>query len=288
MDDIALIGIGYWGSKLRGYIKEHFNLKYVADSNFDKNIIWGDDDVGSVIIATPIDTHYAIAKEALEHYKNVFVEKPITMTYGEAIELKEIACKKDRHIAVEYTQTFSKSIKMACKRANQIGKLRYIEMSVKHLGRFLNYNVYWLLASHQLSILDLFINLNELKFSKEDHIFNGPICTSGTINFWNNDIHGKIDVSLNFPSKEIQTIIYGDNGTIIYSPLTDNSLTVCRYNKRYAKLSPELIDDIDIHCLDEKNNLKYAIEYFKDVLDNKANSNVDSAIKITKILEGLQ
>jgi predicted dehydrogenase len=62
MKSVALIGNGYWGDKIRGYIPEYFNLKYIADSKFNLKDIWEDEEISGVIIATPIDTHYEIAK----------------------------------------------------------------------------------------------------------------------------------------------------------------------------------------------------------------------------------
>ena len=41
-------------------------------------------------------------------------------------------------------------------------------MNVKHLGRFGGGNVYWLLGSHMLSILDMIIPLDKLTFRKAD------------------------------------------------------------------------------------------------------------------------
>ena len=81
MINIALIGYGYWGSKLYHYLKENqnFNLKYVyalskkdcPEFIKDINLIWKDKSVKAVVIATPIETHYALVKEALLHHKNV-------------------------------------------------------------------------------------------------------------------------------------------------------------------------------------------------------------------------
>ena len=284
-NQIALIGKGYWGSKLERYIPEYFDLKYIIGKDFDKQKIWDNSEIDSVLIATPIETHYDLVKEALEHDKHVFVEKPITLKYNEGIELKDLAREKGKILAVEYTQTFSKSIKHACKIIKEIGELQYIELSVKHLGRFMNYNVYWLLASHQLSILDMFVDLNHLTFTVEDYMFYKGLCTMGSIIFENRYLKGVIDVSLNSPIKEMQATFYGTTGTIIYNPFDRHSLRLCLYDKKFAALSDELIKEERTYSFDEMNNLRYSIRYFNNVIAKKEVSNIESALKITRILE---
>ncbi|GAH64677.1 unnamed protein product [marine sediment metagenome] len=89
MIKVALIGYGYWGKKLYYYIKNnsHFNLKYVyaltkkncKEFTGDINKIWNDERVKAVVIATPIDTHYCMVKEALLNGKNVLSEKPLAL-----------------------------------------------------------------------------------------------------------------------------------------------------------------------------------------------------------------
>ena len=281
MKKIALIGNGYWGRKIKNYIPEFFGLKYVADSSFKLEKIWEDEEVSSVIIATPIETHYSIAKDALLTRKNVFLEKPITTTLKEATALRDLAKLKDVKIAVNYVQTFSKSIDKIQRLIKMIGEIEFIEMSTKHLGRFMDFDVYWLLASHHLSILDMFIDLDTLKFTFQDHIMNEGLCTSGSILF----DKGRIDTSLNFPGKELLINFYGKNGTIKYNPLSAKTIKVALYKKLYKELPPKLTTKSFNSSFDERNNLQRSIEYFKIVLEGKELSNLTSAIKITKILE---
>ena len=49
----------------------------------------------AVVIATPVPTHYALAKEALEAGKHVFVEKPPAMRGAEMEELVELAEERE-------------------------------------------------------------------------------------------------------------------------------------------------------------------------------------------------
>lgn len=52
-----------------------------------------DKSLGLFVVATPNDTHYALAKEILSAGRNVVVDKPMTMTSAEAAELMGLAKK---------------------------------------------------------------------------------------------------------------------------------------------------------------------------------------------------
>jgi len=57
------------------------------------------DDIDLVIICTPNDQHYAMSKQAILKGKNVIVEKPMTITYTEAIDL----CKKAKEHKIMFS-----------------------------------------------------------------------------------------------------------------------------------------------------------------------------------------
>ena len=56
-----------------------------------------DDDLEAVVVATPVPSHHALAKRALEAGKHVFVEKPLAWTTAEARELEMLAAERSLH-----------------------------------------------------------------------------------------------------------------------------------------------------------------------------------------------
>lgn len=285
-DKTAIIGNGYWSKKIQQYIYNQFDVKYIADSKFDLNQIWEDKEIKSVFIISPIDSHYSITLQAIQHEKHVLVEKPIALTFNDAHDLKIKAEKKEIQLAVDYTMQFSQSIKKAVELKDSIGEIEYIEMSTKHLGRFMDFDVYWLLASHHLSILDMFFPLDSFNYSKENLLFHNDLCTTGILHFWNDKgLQGRIDISTNFPGKEMMFTIYGEEGTIQYNALSENPLVVTWYEKNYKELPDKLITKQEKFNFNEKHNLKNMVEYFYNVIHYKEKSNIQTAIEITKILE---
>ena len=91
---VAVIGSGYWGKNLVRNYHELGVLKLVCDKNEAVLKSFSDQykgidtcnaisevllrqDIDAVIIATPAETHYRIAREALLAGKHVYVEKPL-------------------------------------------------------------------------------------------------------------------------------------------------------------------------------------------------------------------
>ena len=144
----ALIGHGYWGEKLYGYLRKNkfFDLKYICDSKTNLDEILPK--VKAVVVATPISTHYQVVKKALEHNCHVFCEKPLTKKTKECLELKELAEKKNKVLCVDFTWTFSPTIR----RLEHI-LINELKITLKRVRRDgVKENVEWILFPHVLSI----------------------------------------------------------------------------------------------------------------------------------------
>jgi len=280
----ALIGVGYWGSILKRYLEESsfFDLVSVCDSKSDLNLVWSDRTIEAVVVATPIETHYEIVKAALLGGKHVLSEKPLALTVKECLELWEIAEKNNLVLETDYVFTYSKSLQHAQKivGSGELGKVLSLELSTKHLGRFGKYDVYSLLASHMLSVLDMFSSIGTLDFCFVDLIKD----ESGLI-FFDGKIKGSIVVSLNYAWKEAKVIIYCEKGTIKYSANTSPSLSIVSYDKPVwvasAKI-PKKETNLDI---DESHNIRLALINFYECIIGKKKSNTELAVEVTNILE---
>jgi predicted dehydrogenase len=109
---IGVVGLNYWGPNLARNFSDLSELTWLCDlddkqlaqigarypdarttTNFDD--VLADDSVDAVVIATPVPTHYALAKQALEAGKHVFVEKPPAMRAAEMDELVALADARD-------------------------------------------------------------------------------------------------------------------------------------------------------------------------------------------------
>jgi predicted dehydrogenase len=171
---VAVIGLGYWGPNLvRNFLAQPDveqviacdmkedrlkNIKHkfpsVKLSNHCEETLTGDSDL--VVIATPVATHYPIAKKALENGKHIWVEKPFTATVAEAEELIEIAETRNLKIFVDHTFIYNGAvikIKELIEKG-ELGNIFYFDSERINLGLFQrDVNVIWDLAPHDLSIM---------------------------------------------------------------------------------------------------------------------------------------
>lgn len=291
--NVSLIGYGYWGQRLSRYLMEQFNLKCIYGRSLDNRGILTNNleealgkEINAVVIATPMDTHYSLVKRALEAGKHVLCEKPLAFTKKEIGYLYFLSEANNLRLITEYTYTFSEGIHQMLRwiKDGKIGELQAIEMSLRYVGRFLPFNVYWLLASHMLSVLDMMIPLNELEFKKTELIPK----ETGIISF-SGKIRGQIFVSINYPRRESRIIAYGSKGTLVLDFLSRPELQYFLYNKTPGVHGSNLIDQEVVLLSDETNNLRLAVSYFADVLDDRLIDmhNRNMALRVTEVLERL-
>jgi len=286
MINVALIGCGYWGTKLRRYIVENEDLNLVCTCNSDTSLgaVWRDDNIDAVVIATPNATHYDLAKKALESGKHVLVEKPLAFHVDQCAELAGIAEERGLVLETEYTYTYSNKLRQIAILLNKVDNVG-IEMSVKHLGRFGGGSVYWLLGSHMLSVLDMFTPIEELRFYRNDIYAYDGVVETGDIYFGGDRINGRISLSLNYPYKQTQITFYCDEFTITYDPAEEYPIRKKNYRRKPWVVGPKL-RGLDVPFAgDEGHNLRLAVENFVDCIGGKTEHNVDRATMVTGVIE---
>jgi predicted dehydrogenase len=172
---IAVIGCGYWGPNLirnfsqlnkvdelyccdqdRKNLDRAMNLFPSVKGVRDYKELLKMPDLDGVAIATPVYSHFPLAKEFLEQGKHVLVEKPLAHSLEASRELVRVAEEKNRIIMVghtfEYTAAVNKIKEIV--ESGELGKILYISCTRVNLGLFQNdINVVWDLAPHDISII---------------------------------------------------------------------------------------------------------------------------------------
>ncbi len=307
--NVALIGYGYWGQKIYNYLQssEDFHIRYVffrglKDLSGDVikrkygsefvsaiDVLLDDKSVPNVIIATPVDTHYEITKQALLKSKNVLVEKPLATDPTQSRELIKIAKERNLKLETDYTFTYSQALSSAQKIIEEgaIGRIESIALTKRQLGRFLDYDVYTLLGTHCMSMLDMFLPIHKCEFYPKPLMNNKGITTAAIIYFESVDknCRGHIDISLHCPERENKVIIYGQNGTIVCDLSATNALSLVCYSRCQPKGSNQVERSMEKVCTsDESQNLRRALKHFSEVLENRVPDNSKRAADITEII----
>ena len=170
INNIGIIGMGYWGPNLYRNFSNNksFSIKYICDinkNNLNKlNLvspstikvsnykeILKDKNINSVVISTPVASHYKIAMDCLNAGKNIFVEKPLADSSIKCRKLIDIANKKSLSIFVDHTFLYTSAVnKMKeISRKRNFGNLLYYDSTRINLGLVQNdINVIWDLAVH--------------------------------------------------------------------------------------------------------------------------------------------
>tara|TARA_R100000008_G_scaffold85936_1_gene77227 strand:- start:239 stop:2029 length:1791 start_codon:yes stop_codon:yes gene_type:complete len=176
MINIGLIGYGYWGKILHSKLVNFGNVKFVCTSKDEyKNKL---KDVDWVFIATTNQTHYNIVKNCIQSGKNVFCEKPLTLTYEQSNELYNLAEVKNvklfvdevfwyRKELIELHNVFSynpKKIKCVWEKYGRSDYRNYIPASFYNLMYHDLYLLYIYLKNKKLESIDVIDKDNKLHF----------------------------------------------------------------------------------------------------------------------------
>ena len=172
---IGVVGVGYWGPHLvrnlhesgageavvvcdlRPEALEGIARRYPGirrTTSFED--VLGDPRVEAVLLATPIGTHYALGRRALEAGRHVFVEKPLAASVAEAGELIALASERDLVLMPGHTFLYSPPVGMIREliAAGELGDVYFVSTSRVNLGLHQSdASVVWDLGPHDFSIL---------------------------------------------------------------------------------------------------------------------------------------
>jgi predicted dehydrogenase len=170
---IGVVGLNYWGPNLVRNFDGLAELTWLCDLDdahlrplaerypharatnaFDD--LLADDALDAVVIATPVPTHYALAKQALAAGKHVFVEKPPAMRSVEMDELVQLAADGDRvlmpgHLLLYHPAVLKLKELVA---SGELGDVLCVYGNRVNLGIVRsNENALWSLGVHDLSVI---------------------------------------------------------------------------------------------------------------------------------------
>ena len=118
--------------------------------------VLADDSVEAVVIATPVPTHYELARRAVEADKHVFVEKPPAMRAAELEELCDLAEERGRVLMPGHLLLYHPAVEKLKEivDSGELGDVLYVYGNRQNLGTFrTNENALWSLGVHDLSVL---------------------------------------------------------------------------------------------------------------------------------------
>jgi predicted dehydrogenase len=174
---VAVAGLGHWGPNLARNFAELAELTWLCDADparesfvarypqasfttaFDD--VLADDELDAVVIATPVPTHYELAKRSLEAGKHVLVEKPPAMHEREMDELVALADERDLVLMPGHLLLYHPGVERVKEMidAGDLGEVLCVYGNRQNLGIIRsNENALWSLGVHDLSVILYFLD----------------------------------------------------------------------------------------------------------------------------------
>jgi UDP-2-acetamido-3-amino-2,3-dideoxy-glucuronate N-acetyltransferase len=235
---IAVVGSGYWGRNLVRNFNNLGSLKLICDKNdtilgnfrddypaveacLAFNEVLNRPDIDGVAIATPAETHYRLAKEALLAGKHVYVEKPLVLQESEGEELIEMAQGHGLRLMVghllQYHPVFVRLKALAA--SGELGRINYIYSHRLNLGKIRREeNILWSFAPHDISmILALVGEEPESVVATGGNYLHKKIADVTTTHLeFPSGIQAHIFVSWLHPFKEQKLVVVGDRKMAVF------------------------------------------------------------------------
>jgi predicted dehydrogenase len=240
---VAVVGCGYWGpnlirnffdtvgcrmlavcdtseSRLESIARRHPSV--TVTTSFD-DVLY-DPRVDAVAIATPVHTHFDLARRALDAGKHVLVEKPITTRAADAEALVELAERRRLTLMVDHTFVYTGAVRRIKRLIDdgELGNLYYYDSVRVNLGLVQHdVSVIWDLAAHDLAIMDYLLDQRPTGIGAvaAQHFPGGMADVAYlTLQFPDNLI-AHFHVNWLSPVKVRQVLIGGDRRMVLYDDI---------------------------------------------------------------------
>ncbi len=191
---VGQAGLGEWGKNLARNFADLADLAWLCDpangkqeefharypqarwaEGFDEML--GDSELDAVVIATPVPTHYELAKQALEAGKHVFVEKPPAMTRAEIDELVSLARERDLVLMPGHLLLYHPGVQKLKElvESGALGEVLCVYGNRQNLGRIRPYeNALWSLGVHDLSVILFLLDEDPIEATAQGRDFLQP------------------------------------------------------------------------------------------------------------------
>jgi predicted dehydrogenase len=319
MPDLAIIGAGSWGKNL---VRNFYELRrqstvYACDldtgklerlrqaypllktASHDEEIL-ANDQIKAVVIATTAVSHFEKAKQALLAGKDVFVEKPLTLNYRDALELAELAERQQRLLMVGHLMIYhpvTLQLRELIKNG-KLGEVYYIYSQRVNLGQVRkDENALWSLGPHDLSLLFYLIDQEPVDVAArgqtylqdgiEDVVFV-------SLNFPNR-VSAHIHLSWLDPHKLRKITVVGSNKMAVFDDMATTEKLRIYDNRAEKKIDYDTygdsitlrFGDVVIPYVAVTEPLKLECQHFLDCVEQRRRPRTDGrdGVRVVKVLE---
>ncbi|THB75361.1 MAG: oxidoreductase [Desulfobulbaceae bacterium] len=313
--NIAIVGTGYWGKNLVRNFHNIGALRTICDSNPESvssfvdqyegilgassySELLGDEHIEGIVIATPAETHFDLAKEALLAGKDVYVEKPLCLSEAHGSELNQIAGDESRILMTGHLLWYHPAvIKLKEMITNgELGRIQYIYSNRLNLGKLRREeNVLWSFAPHDISVI---IGLLEempttLQAQGGNYLHQQIADTTVTMLDFASGVKAHIFVSWLHPFKEQKLIVVGDQQMVVFDDTAawEDKLTRYPHSVHWSGNIPvaDKAEGLAVE-LTEAEPLRSECEHFLHCIETRQQPKTDGneGLRVLRVLKGCQ
>lgn len=326
---LAQIGVGYWGKNLlRNFMAANeAQVAAICDrelSVLEKNAIqypllkfseraqeiFDDDRIDAVAIVTPPESHFELAKAALDAGKHVFVEKPMANSTVECRKLIALAEKQQRVLMVGHTFLYNAAVSKVREyvQSGELGEIYYLYSQRLNLGRVRHdVDAMWNFAPHDLSIILHWLGASPLRVSARGSAYlQKDIADVVFLQLeFAGGVTANVHVSWLDPNKVRRMTVVGSKKMVVYDDVaSDHKVQVFDKGMTRQDLSASLGEfdsfgkfqliqragDVLLPKVDFVEPLKVQCQHFVDciVKNQKPLSDGENGLQVVRILEAAQ
>ena len=312
--NVAVVGCGYWGKNLVRNFAGLRVLRTICDRNQaaleaqcqlypevghtgELEEVLRDPQIQAVVIATPAALHYAQAKAAILHGKDVFVEKPLALKYGEGKKLVELARERGQILMVGHILEYHPAVTLLKKLVSQgeLGRLSYIYSNRLNLGKVRQEeNILWSFAPHDISVIHRLVGAEPTIASASGGTYLQSGITDVTVTNleFEQQVRAHIFVSWLHPYKEQKLVVIGDKKMAVFDDtVREGKLKL--YDKGIEWQAglpvPRQTSETTLY-IEESEPLKLECKHFLSCIQERKQPLTDgeSGLKVLKVLEASQ
>ncbi len=260
----------------------------------DLDTALADSAVDAVVIAAPAVHHYALARQALEGGKHVYVEKPLSLEVAEAEKLCEIAERLDLRLMVghllQYHPVFLELRRLV--QEGKLGKLQYVYSNRLNLGKIRREeDIMWSFAPHDISMILSLIGAEPVSvgavgsYHLHDSIADVTMMHLG----FPEGKRAHVFVSWLHPFKEQKLVVVGDEAMAVFNDSETWDRKLLLYPHKVAWKgdvpTPNKADETPIP-VDEAEPLKLECQHFLDCVRNGTTPRTDGreGVRVLNVL----
>ncbi|MDI6751437.1 MAG: Gfo/Idh/MocA family oxidoreductase [bacterium] len=308
---LGLIGAGYWGENILRNLYELGALHTVcdikneiieaskgrfSDLNYVNSVkeVLNNPEIKAVVIATPPITHYKIAKDALISGKDVFVEKPLSLTVSEGEELVDLSEKNNKILMVGHILQYHSAIIKLKEMidSGELGKVEYIYSNRLNIGRLrTEENILWSFAPHDFSVILMLIGNEPIYIATfgGDYLNNGIYDTTLTTFEFKNGVKGHVFVSWLHPFKEQKLIVVGSKAMAVFNDLAEEKLVIYSHKIQWEKGKLPIAEKAECYPVEikYKKPLREELKHFIECVIERKRPKTDGkeGLEVLRMLE---